>query len=77
MQTRLSTFFAVALLSLAFCSSSYAAALDAFKGEKSEIKIAGGTTRIPVIKEAAARIMGLNPDIQISIAGGGCGVGIK
>lgn len=77
MKTRLSAIFAVAVLSLVFCSSSYAAALDAFKGEKGEIKIAGGTAHIPVMKEAAARIMGLNPDIQISIAGGGSGVGIK
>ncbi|MFH0782303.1 MAG: phosphate ABC transporter substrate-binding protein [Pseudomonadota bacterium] len=77
MKTRLSAIFAVAALSLVFCTSSYAAALDAFKGEKGEIKIAGGTAHIPVMKEAAARIMGLNQDIQISIAGGGSGVGIK
>lgn len=54
-----------------------AGALDVFKTEKGEIKIAGGTAHIPVMKEAAARIMGLNPHIRISIAGGGSGVGIK
>ncbi|RLB80798.1 MAG: phosphate ABC transporter substrate-binding protein [Deltaproteobacteria bacterium] len=54
-----------------------AGALDAFKGEKGTLKIAGGTAHIPVMKEAAKRIMSLNPDIQISIAGGGSGVGIK
>ena len=55
----------------------YAGDLDAFKGEKGAIKIAGGTAHIPVMKEAAKRIMTFNPDIQISIAGGGSGVGIK
>ncbi len=56
---------------------AFAGALDAFKGEKGEIKIAGGTAHIPVMKEAAARIMSCNQDIRISIAGGGSGVGIK
>jgi phosphate transport system substrate-binding protein len=77
MKTRVTAVFALVALSLFFCSGSFAAALDTFKGEKGEIKIAGGTAHIPVMKEAAARIMGLNPDIQISIAGGGSGVGVK
>ena len=51
--------------------------LDVFKGEKGEIKISGGTAHIPVMKEAAQRIMTLNPNIRISIAAGGSGVGIK
>ena len=51
--------------------------LDVFKGKKGEIRIAGGTAHIPVMKEAAKRIAEINPDIQISIAGGGSGVGIK
>jgi phosphate transport system substrate-binding protein len=55
----------------------YAGDLDAFKGERGAIKIAGGTAHIPVMKEAAKRIVTFNPDIQISIAGGGSGVGIK
>jgi len=50
---------------------------DRFKGEKGVIRISGGTAHIPVMKEAAARIMAYNPDIQISIAGGGSGVGVK
>ena len=77
MKTRVSAVLTLVALSLFFCSGSFAAALDAFKGEKGEIKIAGGTAHIPVMKEAAARIMGLNPEIQISIAGGGSGVGVK
>ncbi|MGA1825073.1 MAG: phosphate ABC transporter substrate-binding protein [bacterium] len=51
--------------------------LNAFKDIKGVIKIAGGTAHIPVMQEAAKRIIGFNPDIQITIAGGGSGVGIK
>ncbi len=51
--------------------------LDAFKGEKGELRISGGTAHIPVMKEAAKRIMTFNPDIRITIAGGGSGAGIK
>lgn len=58
-------------------SESFASAPDVFKGEAGEIKIAGGTAHIPAMKEAAVRIMQANPDIRISIAGGGSGVGIK
>lgn len=51
--------------------------LDAFKGQKGTLKISGGTAHIPVMKEAAQRIMSAYPYIQISIAAGGSGVGIK
>lgn len=51
--------------------------LDGFKGEKQVIRIAGGTAHIPVMEEAAKRIMTFNPDIRITIAGGGSGAGIK
>jgi phosphate transport system substrate-binding protein len=54
-----------------------AGALDAFFGRQGTIKISGGTAHIPVMKEAAKRIMTVNPKIQITIAGGGSGVGIK
>jgi phosphate transport system substrate-binding protein len=54
-----------------------ASALDGFKNETGTIKIAGGTAHIPAMKTAAERIMSANPNIQISIAGGGSGVGIK
>ena len=56
---------------------SWASGLDAFKGEKGVLRIAGGTAHIPVMKEAAKRIMQMNADIQITIAGGGSGAGIK
>ncbi len=55
----------------------YAKELDAFKGMKGTIRIAGGTAHIPVWEEIAKKIMKSNPDIQISIAGGGSGLGIK
>ncbi|MCB2183563.1 MAG: phosphate ABC transporter substrate-binding protein [Desulfobulbaceae bacterium] len=77
MKTKLSVVICIAAMALSLCAAAFAGDLDAFKSEKGEIKIAGGTAHIPVMKEAAARIMGLNPHIQISIAGGGSGVGIK
>lgn len=51
--------------------------LDLFQGQQGVIKISGGTAHIPVMKEAARRIMSTYPDIRITIAGGGSGVGIK
>jgi len=51
--------------------------LEAFRGQKGTLKISGGTAHIPVMKEAAQRIMSAFPEIQISIAAGGSGVGIK
>ena len=58
-------------------SSAIAAPLDVFKGQKGNLDIAGGTAHIPVMKEAAKRIMSANPDIRITVAGGGSGVGVK
>jgi len=58
-------------------SFAVAGGLDRFEGVKGTLGIAGGTAHIPVIKEAAKRIMSANPDIKITIAGGGSGVGIK
>lgn len=74
---RILTIIMAAYFVLACVSLSHAGALDAFKGEKGTVKISGGTAHIPVMKEAARLIMTANPNIQISIAGGGSGVGIK
>ena len=64
-----------------FCSFSATTALSndlgPFSGQSGELRIAGGTAHIPVVKEAARLIMENNGDIQISIAGGGSGAGIK
>jgi phosphate transport system substrate-binding protein len=70
------TIVLAALLVLTVPAGLMAGPLDAFKGEKGTIKISGGTAHIPVMKEAAKKIMTANPAIQISIAGGGSGVGI-
>lgn len=51
--------------------------LESFAGEEGRVRIAGGTAHIPFMKEAARRIMKFNPDIRISVAGGGSGAGIK
>jgi phosphate transport system substrate-binding protein len=67
----------ILVLSFSLVSTIQAGALDTFMGEKGTVKISGGTAHIPVMKEAAKRIMTVNSDIQISIAGGGSGVGIK
>lgn len=68
--------FAVAFSLLA--GSSFAAGeLDAFKGKKGKIDIAGGTAHIPVMKGAARQIMEANPAIRITVAGGGSGVGVQ
>ena len=54
-----------------------AAPLDAFKGQKGVIDIAGGTAHIPVMKEAARQIMEANPAVRVTVAGGGSGVGVQ
>lgn len=51
--------------------------LDAFANKRGTIDIAGGTAHIPVMKEAAKRIMQTNQKIRISIAAGGSGVGVQ
>ena len=65
------------ILTLACTLSAQAGDLDIFKDQSGTLKIAGGTAHIPVMKEAAKMIMQANPDIRITIAGGGSGVGIK
>ena len=51
--------------------------LAAFEGMKGTVRISGGTAHIPVMKEAAKQIMQRHAGIQITVAGGGSGVGIK
>lgn len=69
-------FFSMVLIT-GLVMTATAGDLDAFKGEKGTIKISGGTAHIPVLKLAAQKIQTANPDVKISIAGGGSGVGIK
>jgi len=51
--------------------------LDKFTGQKGTINIAGGTAHIPVMTGAARRIMDKNSDINITVTGGGSGVGVQ
>ena len=63
--------------SLIFFNCAVADELDAFQGLEGRLDIAGGTAHIPVMKEAAKRIMTRYKDIVITVAGGGSGLGIK
>ena len=74
---KMKKFVLAAVACLFAASAAVAAPLDAFKGQKGEVDIAGGTAHIPVMQEAAKRIMTANPDIRITVAGGGSGVGVK
>ena len=62
---------------LGLAGAAVASELDAFKGKQGKIDIAGGTAHIPVMKEAAKRIMQANREIHISVGGGGSGVGVQ
>lgn len=68
---------ATLLLIAGVAAAGSAGSLDAFKNATGAIKISGGTAHIPVMREASKAIMQTNGDIQISVAGGGSGVGIK
>ena len=71
------TILGIAALMTMLCAVAFAAPLDVFKGQKGGLDIAGGTAHIPVMREAAKRIMSLNSEIRITVAGGGSGVGVK
>ncbi len=77
MEYRLNVVIAVIVSGIFMAGSLYADALAPFKNVSGTIKIAGGTAHIPVMKEAAKRIMQTSGNIQITIAGGGSGAGIK
>ena len=69
--------FAAAVFTLLGASLAVAAPLDAFNNQKGSLDIAGGTAHIPVMKLAAQAIMERYPDIRITVAGGGSGVGVQ
>lgn len=69
--------FTIGFFCLFMATFAHGSDLDALVGQKGVLKIAGGTAHIPVMKEVAELIMTSNPDIRITIAGGGSGVGIK
>ncbi len=57
--------------------SAFSSDLDAFKNLQGSLNIAGGTAHIKCEKEAIKNIIRKYPDISITIAGGGSGLGIK
>jgi phosphate transport system substrate-binding protein len=65
------------ILITSLAATATAGDLDAFIGQSGSLKISGGTAHIPVMKEAAKRIMTQHENIVITIAGGGSGIGIK
>ncbi len=67
----------VFLLSLTLLPAAQASDLAPFAGQSGSLRIAGGTAHIQVMKEVAREIITFNPDIRISIAGGGSGLGIR
>lgn len=67
----------VAIFTLLMSSPLIADELSAFDKMNGQLNIAGGTAHIPVMKKAARQIMGHNPNIRITIAGGGSGVGVQ
>lgn len=71
------TFFSTLFCLLLVASVAMAGELDRFSGLSGNLDIAGGTAHIPVMKEAAKRIMTANPNIHITVAGGGSGVGVQ
>jgi phosphate transport system substrate-binding protein len=66
-----------ATVSILFVAGAVADDLDAFQGLEGRLDIAGGTAHIPVMTDAAKRIMRANPRIRITVAGGGSGVGVQ
>ena len=78
MSKKLAGRWALSLIcSALLAGAAVAGELDAFAGKKGKIDIAGGTAHIPVMKDAAKHIMQANPDIRISVAAGGSGVGVQ
>lgn len=62
---------------LATAVLSLALALPAFAASKTEIVINGSTTVLPVMQKVSENFMAANPNVEISLSGGGSGNGIK
>jgi phosphate transport system substrate-binding protein len=70
------SFLAVSAILFA-CQTGECDELNRFSALDGNLDIAGGTAHIPVMKDAAEKIMGKNPKIRITVAGGGSGVGVQ
>jgi len=71
------TVFVLMMGALLAAGGALGSELDRFAGLKGTIDIAGGTAHIPVMNDAAKNIMRFNPQIRITVAGGGSGVGVQ
>lgn len=58
-------------------ATSRTVTVDRFAGKSGTIKLSGSTSVQPLAEELAAAFKKKNPSVQITIAGGGSGVGIK
>lgn len=67
----------VVVMVLGLCGGSYADELSGFESLNGQMSIAGGTAHLPVMQDAARKIMTRNPQIVITVAGGGSGVGVQ
>lgn len=70
-------FFLTIFLTIFSTLPAISGELDRFSGLQGQIDIAGGTAHIPVMKDAAKSIMTSYPKINITVAGGGSGVGVQ
>ncbi len=77
MKRIITVFSLAAILVLSSMGIAQTAELDSFSDLKGTLDISGGTAHIPVMKEAAKRIMEANADIRITVTGGGSGVGVQ
>jgi phosphate transport system substrate-binding protein len=78
-RTTLSTWRILVVIIALFlaCGTAWCDELEPFAALEGALDIAGGTAHIPVMKDAAEKIMGKNPKIRITIAAGGSGVGVQ
>ncbi len=76
-QQSFSGLFLAVLLIIFFTLPAVSGELDHFSNLQGNIDIAGGTAHIPVMKDAAKHIMTKYPQITITVAGGGSGVGVQ
>lgn len=77
MKTKKIYLICIVITALTLGTNAFAGSLSMFTDQQGVVRISGGTAHIPVMKEMATRIMNYNPAINISIAAGGSGLGIK
>ena len=56
---------------------AHAADTRLFAGQSGTLDIAGGTAHIPVVEDVARQVGRANPQVRITVTGGGSGVGIQ